>query len=179
MINQAAAAKREPEQTVQDAADSDAVRTVKGARERGGKSPYADAEASLMAALKQINPHADEASVDAMLTLADADGDVRVSFDEFKEIICGKPKAADEKEEGTDTPLAQLSPTMPRRRVAMQGVARRVSRDFVGLTPAGRGRQRGMSRDALSFVASSTSFKRGPGEDTDLEGGAHGEGKAE
>ena len=132
----------------------------------------------LMAALKQINPHADEASVDAMLTLADADGDVRVSFDEFKEIICGKPKAADEKEEGTATPLAQLSPTTPRRRVAMQGVARRVSRDFVGLTPAGRGRQRGMSRDALSFVASSTSFKRGPGEDTDLEG-AHGEGKAE
>ena len=44
----------------------------------------------LMAALKQINPHADEASVDAMLTLADADGDVRVSFDEFKAVMQAK-----------------------------------------------------------------------------------------
>ena len=45
----------------------------------------------LKKALKHINPHADDALAEAMLTIADADGDVRVSFDEFITIIRGDP----------------------------------------------------------------------------------------
>ena len=45
----------------------------------------------LKKALKQINPHADDALAEAMLTIADADGDVRVSVDEFIRLIRGDP----------------------------------------------------------------------------------------
>merc|ERR1719409_1830177 len=43
--------------------------------------------AELKAAIKQINPDADDDTVNGMLTFADADGDAQVSFDEFKVII--------------------------------------------------------------------------------------------
>ena len=44
----------------------------------------------LQAAIKAINPSADDATIEAMLTVGDADGDGEVSFEEFKEIILGE-----------------------------------------------------------------------------------------
>lgn len=46
-------------------------------------------QSELEAAIRAINPDADDETVRGMLTFADADGDLQVSFDEFKEILLG------------------------------------------------------------------------------------------
>jgi len=48
----------------------------------------------LTAAIKAINPSADDATIAKMLSFGDEDGDMQVSFDEFKQIMAsGKPTA--------------------------------------------------------------------------------------
>jgi len=46
-------------------------------------------QAELRTAIKAIDPEADDATVAAMLSVADADGDLQVSFDEFEHIMRG------------------------------------------------------------------------------------------
>ena len=49
-------------------------------------------QAELLDALKQINPDADAATVEGMLSFADEDGDRQVSFEEFKQIMVKQKK---------------------------------------------------------------------------------------
>ena len=118
----------------------------------------------LMAALKQINPHADDATVENMLTFADSDGDVRVSFDEFKELIRGgalqakeeppQPQPQPQPQPDGSSPMSLAKQRWRTNCLAVQ-TANRLSKAALG--PKGQRRQRALSRDTNLSVASSAS----------------------